>query len=286
MTGLAMAHRVLVTGSGGRLGSELCQRFGVRAVGVDLPEFDLTVRESVLLAFSQHRPDLVINTAAYTQVDRAESEVELCWSVNVRGVERLVDACRGAGAGLVQISTDYVFDGRKTAPYVETDDPNPLGAYGRSKLEAERIVAGLPNHLIVRTAGLFGPAGPTSGGSFVETMLRLADRGRPIRVVSDRFASPTYTGDLARAIESLVSARAVGIYHVVNAGVATWHDLAVEILRLAGRAARVEPILSADYPSAAERPKQSALDTGKYDRTPGRYPMPSWKAALAAYLAR
>ncbi|MGI6418765.1 MAG: dTDP-4-dehydrorhamnose reductase [Thermoguttaceae bacterium] len=285
MTEPGISDRILVTGAGGRLGSEIRRLFGARAAGVDLPELDLTDRESVRLAFSRCRPRLVINTAAYTEVDRAESEPELCWDVNVRGVERLVEACRDAGAGLVQISTDYVFDGRKTSAYVETDEPNPLSAYGRSKLEAERIAAELPNHLIVRTAGLFGPAGPASRGSFVETMLRLAECGKPIRVVSDRFASPTYTCDLARAIESLLRAGATGVYHVVNAGAATWHEMAVEILRLAGRHAVVEPVLCADHPSAAARPRFSALDTRKYDQTPGRFPMPRWNAALAAYLA-
>lgn len=285
MTEPGISDRILVTGAGGRLGSEIRRLFGVRATGVDLPELDLTDRESVRLAFSRCRPRLVINTAAYTHVDQAESEPELCWDVNVRGVERLVEACREAGAALVQISTDYVFDGRKTSAYVETDEPNPLSAYGRSKLEAERIAAALPNHLIVRTAGLFGPAGPASRGSFVETMLRLAEGGKPIRVVSDRFASPTYTCDLARAIESLLRAGATGVYHVVNAGATTWHEMAVEILRLAGRHAVVEPVLCADYPSAAARPRFSALDTRKYDQTPGRFPMPRWSAALAAYLA-
>lgn len=286
MTAPLLPDPILVTGSNGRLGSELCRRLGGRAVGVDLPEFDLAARESVRLAFSRHHPRLVINTAAYTQVDRAEREPEACWDVNVRGVDHLVEACRATSAALVQISTDYVFDGGKTVPYLETDEPNPLSVYGRSKLEAERISATLPNHLIVRTAGLFGPAGPASGGSFVETILRLADQGLPIRVVSDRFASPTYTCDLAAAIESLVLAGATGLYHVVNAGAASWHELAIEILRLAGREAHVAPIPSADYPSPAKRPRFSVLDTGKYDRAPGRFPIRSWKTALATYLAR
>lgn len=206
MTAPWISDRILVTGSGGRLGSEIRRLFGARATAADLPELDLTDRESVRRVVSRCRPRLVINTAAYTHVDRAESEPDLCWEVNLRGVERLVEACRQAGAALVQISTDYVFDGRKRSAYLESDEPNPLSTYGRSKLEAERVAAELSNHLIVRTAGLFGPAGPASRGSFVETILRLAEGGKPIRVVSDRFASPTYTCDLARAIESLLRA--------------------------------------------------------------------------------
>jgi len=285
MTAPWISDRILVTGSGGRLGSEIRRLFGARATAADLPELDLTDRESVRRVVSRCRPRLVINTAAYTHVDRAESEPDLCWEVNLRGVERLVEACRQAGAALVQISTDYVFDGRKRSAYLESDEPNPLSTYGRSKLEAERVAAELSNHLIVRTAGLFGPAGPASRGSFVETILRLAEGGKPIRVVSDRFASPTYTCDLARAIESLLRAGATGTYNVVNAGAATWHEMAVEILRLAGRQAVVAPVLCGDYPSAAARPRFSVLATRKYDQTPGRFPMPDWRTALAAYLA-
>lgn len=226
MTAPWISDRILVTGSGGRLGSEIRRLFGARATAADLPELDLTDRESVRRVVSRCRPRLVINTAAYTHVDRAESEPDLCWEVNLRGVERLVEACRQAGAALVQISTDYVFDGRKRSAYLESDEPNPLSTYGRSKLEAERVAAELSNHLIVRTAGLFGPAGPASRGSFVETILRLAEGGKPIRVVSDRFASPTYTCDLARAIESLLlrrgdrhlSCRQCGCRHLARDG--------------------------------------------------------------------
>ena len=198
---------VLVTGSEGQLGSELRRVLGARAVGLDLPEFDMTDRGVVRGVFERYRPDVVVNAAAFTHVDGAEKEPERCYAVNVRGVENLVDASRESGTSIVQISTDYVFDGRQTKPYCESDQPNPLSTYGRSKWEAEQIVAQHPRHLILRTAGLFGVGGANATRNFVDTMLRLAAQGRPLRVVGDQMTSLTDARDLALAITTLAENR-------------------------------------------------------------------------------
>ena len=278
--------KIAVTGAGGQLGSELCRQLGNEAVGLDLPRFDLTDRDRVLARLAEIRPQAVINTAAYTQVDKAEEEAELCRAVNAVGVVPLVEACRRLDATLVQISTDYVFGGdlgRKT-PYCETDPPDPQGVYARTKLEGERHAAGWQQHLIVRTCGLYGPPGPRSAGNFVDTMLQLAGRRDPLRVVCDQHCTPSFVPHVARAIRFLVDTGAYGTYHVVNAGQTTWYDLAAEIFRLSGLEVRLEPISTAQYGAPAPRPGYSVLDTGKYHALPGRPAMPSWEEALAEYL--
>ncbi|MBN2216892.1 MAG: NAD(P)-dependent oxidoreductase, partial [Pirellulales bacterium] len=169
--------KIAVIGAGGQLGNCLVEQFGSRAVALDLPEFDLTDRPSVADRLGRLRPDVVVNAAAYTRVDRAENEPEAARAVNVDGVAHLVESCRALDAAIVQISTDYVFggDAARTTPYRETDRPAPLNVYGQTKLEAERLAAGWEKHLVVRTSGLHGPPSPRGGGNFVETMLRLAD---------------------------------------------------------------------------------------------------------------
>jgi dTDP-4-dehydrorhamnose reductase len=277
---------VVVIGSGGQLGSELCRQLGADAVGLDLPELDLTDRDRVLGRLAEIAPQVVINTAAFTQVDLAEEQVELCRAVNADGVAHLVEACRKRDCPLVQISTDYVFgdDGRRI-PYREADEPRPLGAYARSKLEGERQAARWQRHVIVRTSGLYGPPGSHSGGNFVETMLRLAGRRSRLRVVHDQQCTPSYTAHVARAIRFLVQRGAYGTYHVVNTGATTWHDFAAEIFRRAGLDVRLEPITTAEYGAAASRPAYSVLDTDKYHSLAGAPPMPTWQEALAEYLA-
>ncbi len=275
---------ILVTGSGGQLGSELCRQLGPSAVGLDLPDLDITDREAVFAAVHRYRPGIVVNTAAYTQVDRAELEPAVCRAVNVQGVENLVAACERFGSSIVQISTDYVFDGEKSAPYLETDGPNPLNLYGQTKWEAEQVVAQHSNHLIVRTAGLFGVRGFAATGNFVDTMLRLARSGKPLRVVNDQITSLTGTVDLAAGIRSLLAARATGLFHLTNRGYASWYQFAVEVFRIAGIQPQVEPTAMAQYASRAKRPRFSVLSGSKYDATEGRHPMSAWKQALAAYL--
>jgi dTDP-4-dehydrorhamnose reductase len=277
-------HRILVTGSGGQLGSELCRQLGPGAVGLDLADLDITDRDAVFAAVDRHRPDIVINAAAFTHVDRAELEPEACRAVNLQGVENLVAACRASGSIIVQISTDYVFDGQKTTPYTETDRPNPLNAYGHAKWEAEQAVAKCRRHLIVRTAGLFGRGGSTASGNFVDTMLRLARQGQRLRVVDDQITSFTCTSDLASGIRSLLAAETTGLFHLTNAGYASWYQLAVEVFRIAGLRPCIEPIPIAKYACHAKRPRFSALCIEKYNAVPGRHPMPTWKQAVAGHL--
>jgi len=278
---------IVITGSQGQLGSELCRQLGVEAVGLDLPELDITDRGRVLATLAAIRPQAVINTAAYTLVDRAEKEPEACRAVNVAGVAHLVEACRRLDCTLVQISTDYVFgrDARRETPYRETDEPGPLGVYGRSKLDAERLAAAWEKHLVVRTCGLYGRPGPRSPGNFVETMLRLAAAGKPLRVVDDQRCTPSYVPHVARAAVFLLNAKARGIYHAVNSGETTWYRFAAEVFRLVGQEVRMEAITTADYGAPAPRPAYSVLDTGKYHSLAGCPAMPPWQAALAEYVA-
>lgn len=278
---------IVITGAQGQLGRELCRQWGPEAVGVDLPEFDLTSRDGVRAALGKLRPSVVVNTAAFTLVDRAEKEPESCQAVNVDGVRHLAEACRDLDCLLVQMSTDYVFgrDTSRTTPYRETDLPGPQGVYAQSKLDSERVAAQWDKHLIVRTCGLYGALGPRSAGNFVETMLRLAGTGRALRVVDDQHCTPSYVPQVTRAIRFLVHAGARGIYHVVNSGATTWHRFALEIFQQAGLEVTVEPITTAEYGAPAQRPGYSVLDTHKYHALSGCSAMPSWQEALAEYLA-
>lgn len=278
---------VVVTGSGGQLGSELCRQLGADAVGLDLPEFDVADAALVLQSLARIRPQAVINTAGFTQVDAAEEQADRCRAVNAQGVAHLVEACRQLDCPLVQISTDYIFggDANRRTPYRESDPPGPLGVYARAKLEGERHAAGWAKHFVVRTSGLFGRPGPRSGGNFVQTMLRLAGRRKRVQVVCDQHVSPSYAPHVARAIRFLLRAEAYGTYHVVSSGATTWYDLAAEAVRLSCLEVTVEPISTAQYGAAAPRPAYSVLDTSKYHRLPGRPAMPTWQEALAEYLA-
>ncbi len=282
--------KIVITGAGGQLGSQLLKRLGDEAAGLDLPEFDLTDSSrwigTGIARLARLRPDVVINTAGYTLVDRAQSEPEQARAVNVDGVARLVEVCRELDATLVQISTDYVFggDAQRTTPYRETDRPAPLNVYGQTKLDAERCAAAWPKHLIVRTSGLYGPGCPRGGGNFVQTMLRLAADRRRIEVVDDQHVTPSYTPHVARAVDFLVRSRLQGTYHVVNRGATTWYELAAELFRLTRRSVELVPIGSDRYPTAARRPGWSVLDTSRYDALPDRFALPRWQDALAEHV--
>ena len=278
--------KIAVTGAGGQLGSELCRLLGDRAVALDLPEFDLTDRDLVSRTLKSLHPDAIVNTAAYTLVDKAEDEPDVCRQVNSLGVLHLADACRAADCPLVQVSTDYVFDGiGRSTPYRETDEPRPRGVYAQSKLEAERFAAACPKHFVVRTSGLYGRPGPRSPGNFVLTMLRLAQSRPSLRVVDDQRCTPSYVPHVARAVEFLLSTAAYGTYHVVNSGQTTWHGMAAEIFRQSGLNVRLDSISTAEYGARAPRPAYSVLDTSKYLALEGRPPLPSWQDALAEFLA-
>jgi dTDP-4-dehydrorhamnose reductase len=232
------------------------------------------------------RPDVIFNGAAYNKVDGAETETGRALEVNALAPSMLARAALEVGALLVHFSTDYVFDGRATAPYREDDCPHPLGAYGISKLAGEKLVlASRAEHLIVRTSAIFGRGGSRQkGGSFVERILEQAKAGRPLRVVADQTFSPTYSPDLAAAAVALVRAGARGLVHVANQGSCTWHELATKGLALAGIQAPVAEITTAELKLAAKRPAYSVLDTSRYQSL-GLPPLRPWADALAASLA-
>jgi dTDP-4-dehydrorhamnose reductase len=278
---------VLIAGAGGQLGRELCcARWpdGWQIAGTQMADMDIADDASVARAFAGHKPSIVVNAAAYTAVDRAESEPEKAFAVNEGGPRRLAVACASAGIPLIHVSTDYVFDGTKTEPYLETDAAAPLSVYGRSKLQGEIAVrTALDRHLILRTSWLYS----AFGSNFVKTMLQLSERGEA-RVVSDRTGSPTSAADLATVIVRLTSAALAGsatwgTYHAANSGWTSWHGFAQRIFddlnRRTGRKVALTPIATADYPTLASRPANSRLDCGLLRRTFG-ITMRRWEDAL------
>ena len=282
--------KILVTGAAGQLGRELCRQLGPDAIAIDLDELDLTHGPSVLRTVAALQPEAVINCAAFTQVDHAESEPKLCRIVNAGAVKNLVEACRTRDCPLVQISTDYVFSGRpdRSEPYREDDPTSPEGVYASTKLEGERAAAAYAKHLIVRTCGLYARPSHREARNFVATILRLA-RSRPkLSVVSDQRCTPSYVPHVARAVRFLLGADGSppapwGLYHVTNRGEASWYEFAREIVRLAGSSVEVEPITTEQYGAAAPRPRYSVVDTTAYHRLGGPA-MPDWREGLADYL--
>jgi dTDP-4-dehydrorhamnose reductase len=283
--------KVLVLGSGGQLGAELCRQLGTDALGFGRKDLDITDRPLAARTIRELNPQSVINAAAYTAVDKAEAEPELCEATNARAVGNLAEVCREVDCPLVQISTDYVFgaDRSRRVPYREDDQPGPQGVYAKSKLSGEQQAAHAPKHIVVRTCGLYGRSTGKGASNFVETMLRLGsqhsagDRPR-LRVVNDQFCTPSYVPHVARAVLFLLSTSAYGTYHVVNQGSTTWYDFAREIFRLSRLDVDIEPISTAQYAARAPRPHYSVLDCGKYLALGGPA-LPAWQEALAEYLA-
>jgi dTDP-4-dehydrorhamnose reductase len=281
--------RVLVLGAGGQVGSELRLHSwpaNTKLIAFDRSGLDITRRDAVSAAIAGQHPDIVVNTAAYTAVDRAESEPAAAWAVNCIGAGNIATACREAGVPLIHVSTDYVFDGTQTSPYQETDPVNPLGVYGASKEAGERAIREtLREYIILRTAWVYS----SHGHNFVKTMLRLAAEQPILRVVADQTGSPTSAADLAGAIARIAQhiARGDGVwgtYHFAGAGAVTWHGFAEAIFDLAARwrgpPPRVEAITTADYPTPARRPANSVLDCSRIAATFAIKPRP-WRAALA-----
>ena len=281
--------KLLVLGAGGQVGRELCRRewpAGYRLAAFDRGDIDITREDSIAAAMQRERPDMVINAAAYTAVDRAETEPDAAWAANCTGPGQLAAACREAAVPLIHISTDYVFDGSKARPYREDDPVNPLGVYGRSKEAGDRAVReALPEHVILRTAWVYS----AHGHNFVKTMLRLAGERPVLRVVADQTGSPTSAAEIAAAIATVVRRLAAGegrwgTYHFTGGGAVTWHGFAEAIFELAapwrGPPPRVEPISTADYPTPARRPANSVLDCRRIGEAFGITPRP-WREALA-----
>lgn len=281
--------RVLLIGRGGQVGSELEGRLPVlgEVHAYDFPAIDLTRRASIRAVVRTVSPDVIVNAAAYTAVDRAESEPSLAMQVNALGPGALAEEAKGIGALLVHYSTDYVFDGLKPSSYVETDAPNPLNAYGASKLEGERrIAASGCRYLVLRTSWVYG----NSGHNFLRTMLRLAEEGKPIRVVDDQHGAPTSSSMLADAtvdgIRQVVrDAALLGLYHMTAGGQTTWYGFACAIFKLLGMTAEISPIRSDQYRTPARRPANSLLDNAKLNRRLG-IRLPSWETGLNAVIGR
>jgi dTDP-4-dehydrorhamnose reductase len=279
--------RYAVLGAGGQLGRDLCPLLPGEVFPLDRARADLTRTDTLRAVFAELRPDVVVNCAAYNLVDRAESEPQAAFAVNAWGVRELAVLCRDHGSTLVHFSTDYVFglDESRRTPLAETDPPGPVNVYGLSKLAGEYLVRALcPRHVLVRTCGLYGVWGSGGKGTnFVETMLRLAAQGKPLRVVDDQTLTPSYTADVARAAVGLLAAGRPGLYHLTNAGACTWYQFARAVFDLAGVPAELGPITSAQFAAPARRPAYSVLDPAA-PRALGLPPLRPWREALAAYL--
>jgi dTDP-4-dehydrorhamnose reductase len=285
---------VLLTGAAGQVGSEvsaLASGFGLEVVGTDADTLDITDGQAVQDAIDAHTPRIVVNAAAYTAVDKAESDRALAFAVNTEGPRRLAEACARRDLPLLHISTDYVFDGSKTEAWVETDPANPLGVYGASKWAGEEAVREThARHLVLRVAWVFG----ARGHNFVKTMLRLGREREELGIVGDQAGGPTPAADIARTLLELAR-RALrgdavwGTYHYCGAPATTWHGFALAIFEAAAakglldRPPRVKAIATADYPTPAQRPVNSILDCASIRATYG-IEQPDWRAGLDAVL--
>ncbi len=277
--------KVLLLGARGMLGKDLLSILSTRheSCGKDVRDFDITDRKLVEQEIGACRPDVVINAAAYTDVDGCETQRDRAFAVNAEGALNVALGCERAGSRLIHLSTDYVFDGESAVAYREDSPPNPMNIYGQSKLRGEKYVEeALENHLIVRTAWLYG----RHGRNFVDTILRLASGNDELRVVDDQKGSPTLTHDLGGAIARLLGKDVRGVVHVTNSGSCTWFDFARRILELkppAGRSVRVIPISSTELGRPAKRPGNSILDLSRYEQLTG-VRMRKWEEGLAEYL--
>jgi dTDP-4-dehydrorhamnose reductase len=287
--------KVLIAGANGQLGLALTRRLRrVAAVSdvvvLDRSGLDISNADACRKSLAQHAPDVVLNCAAYTAVDRAEVEHDAAFAINEIGAANLATCCAEIDAMLVHFSTDYVFDGKSTRPYVETDATAPLGVYGASKLAGEKAVLSLAKHFaIVRLSWVYS----NDGANFYKTMLRLAAERDTLRVVADQFGTPNFTGDLSDAIAHMLMRpksdlrAATGTYHLSAGGVTTWHQFASEIIA-GGQLTRqptVEAITTSEFPTPAMRPQYSALDASRFAATFG-WTIPDWQAGLARCLAQ
>jgi dTDP-4-dehydrorhamnose reductase len=280
--------KVAVIGANGQLGTDLCQALQdselIRLIHNDIEISDINSVREVL---GKYKPDIIINTAAYVRVDDCEVEPDKAFAVNASGARNVAEVAQELSAGLVHISTDYVFGGEvePRISYTELDTPIPLNIYGKSKLAGENFVSSLcQKHFIVRTSGLFGVAGARGkGGNFIETVYKLAREQDELSVVNDQVFSPTYTRDLAMKITQLMTTEYYGIFHITNRGACSWHELTGEIVKLAGLKTTVIPITSEQYPQKARRPGFSVLDNYRL-RTLGMDDMRAWQEALRDYM--
>jgi len=274
---------IVITGSKGQLGSDIvkfCQKRSLSYLGIDREDLDITNRDAVNDFFENHSFDTMIHCAAYTAVDLAEDEEELCFKVNTLAVKYITDACKRHNVKLIFISTDYVFDGTKNEYYNVEDETSGLSVYGKSKSEAEKYIKDvLQKYYIVRISWAFG----LNGKNFVRTMLRLGKEKESISVVSDQFGSPTYTKDVAQLLVDMIQSEKYGIYHATNEGFCSWSELAEYIMVKANYKTKIIPILTSEYPTKAKRPMNSRLSKKSLDDA-GFSRLPSWKDAIDRYL--
>ncbi|MDK2966064.1 dTDP-4-dehydrorhamnose reductase [Lacrimispora sp.] len=275
--------KVLVTGVKGQLGYDVVNELKKRnheAVGVDIEEMDITDGESVNRVIREAAPDAVIHCAAYTAVDAAEDNEDICRKVNARGTGNIARVCKELDIRMMYISTDYVFNGQGTRPWEPDDHREPLNVYGQTKYEGElEVEENLAKYFIVRIAWVFG----VNGKNFIKTMLNLGKTRDKLNVVADQIGSPTYTFDLARLLVDMIETEKYGRYHATNEGLCSWYDFACEIFKQAGMKVAVEPVTSDQFPVKAKRPMNSRMSKDKLKEN-GFQPLPSWQDALRRYL--
>ncbi|HOZ75882.1 MAG TPA: dTDP-4-dehydrorhamnose reductase [Flavobacterium sp.] len=276
---------VLVTGANGQLGQALqfiaTKHPALRFHFLGSKDLDITAKDQVTEAFANTQPDYCINAAAYTAVDKAESEPESARAINVDGVLNLAQAAQTSGTIMIHVSTDFVFDGSKSSPYLETDTTQPQGVYALTKRDGElALQQTCDRYFIIRTSWVYS----NFGSNFMKTMLRVASERDAINVVNDQIGSPTHAIDLAEAIVAVIESgsKNYGIYHFSNEGVASWYDFAKEIFSLNGVAIQLNPIPTSAYPTPAKRPPYSVLDKSKF-KTEFKFAIPDWQDSLKAY---
>lgn len=275
--------KVLVTGVKGQLGYDVVnelEKRGLTAVGVDIDEMDITDASSVDKVIKEAAPNAVIHCAAYTAVDAAEDNVDLCRRVNGEGTANIAKVCKELDIKMMYISTDYVFDGQGERPWEPDDERNPLNVYGQTKYEGEVAVTNaLDKYFIVRIAWVFG----VNGKNFIKAILNKASTVDTLTVVNDQFGSPTYTYDLAKLLVDMIQSEKYGFYHATNEGICTWYDFACEIIRQAGMDTKVLPVSATQYPAKAKRPTNSRMSKEKLTQN-GFDKLPTWQDALSRYL--
>jgi len=281
--------KVLVIGSHGMLGRDFVNRLSNlsdqknpdnEVIAVDREHVDISHGEDTSKFITQVKPDVIVNCAAFSNVDACETQISEAFAVNATGARNVALAGKQTGTKVIHVSTDYVFDGMKNEPYIETDKPHPISVYGKSKLEGELVVQEIGgNYVIIRTAWLFGPFRK----NFVTAMRELGRKNRSVSVVTDQHGSPTYTADLSDAIRTAISKDLRGIYHVTNAGTCSRYEWARKIFELTGNQVSVIPLKTADYKRAARVPQNSSLDCTKYTTTTGQKMRP-WQEALKEYV--
>ena len=276
--------KVLVTGAHGQLGSDVVARLessGIETVAAGKNDFDITDRDSVFSFFEKEKPSAVIHCAAYTAVDRAETEKELCRKVNVEGSANVAEASQSVGAKMIYVSTDYVFGSNGTKPLETDDEKNPLNVYGQSKLDGENaVLAACGRVFVVRVSWVFG----RNGANFVKSMIRLGEERSELKVVCDQTGSPTFTEDLAVLFCDMIQTEKYGVYHATNEGYCSWADFASEIMKLSGTACRVIPVPSSEYRTDAVRQLNSRLSKASLDEN-GFSRLPPWRDALGRYFS-